>query len=314
MRKVKKREIECPHLDCVFFSSENREVDGETVLITYCSHPNSDLVEDSKHCGFYRLNWAKQIKKIRKPDPSEKVRIQREALQKLLKHAVGHLSPEEKDASMGLIEHLKEQEERLVKLSKLLQKSGVEDDEHDPFTIPTESSSPKSSVIQDTGVDSQTPDFIATAIASAAQEMNQTKASSSGTMRKEPDSTEADIVPRQIEGPEAVVRDFIEAFNRQDFDREYNYLGNALRLTPRGDYVRSRKFAYASSAQHVTNGNLPTQEMGEVASVKIDGDNARIICDKIERFGPTPQYFQQRYVLRKEGDDWKIVQVQTRSR
>jgi hypothetical protein len=290
--KTKKREIVCPHSDCTFYSSENVTLDGEAMLITYCSHPNNDLVEDAKSCNFFRVNWARQAQRIRKSDPAEKVKLQRQAIVKLMQHAVGNLSAEEKDAALGLIEQLKEQEERLSKLSDIL-KTNETIAAEDPFVVGNAGA-------EESGEESP-EDVVRAAMEAlgAPQDFGAAKATPA---------------PPKEETPEDVVRTFIESWNKQDFDKEYKCLGKKLRMVPHMDYVKSRHYTYAEMANQSSDGSLPTQHLGDILSSRNDGTTARIICNKIDKSGATEKLYQQRYILEKEENAWKIVEVQTREK
>ncbi len=292
--KTKKRELVCPHSDCTFYSSENVTLDGEAMLITYCSHPNNDLVEDAKSCNFFRVNWAKQAQRIRKADPAEKVKLQRQAIVKLMQHAVGNLSAEEKDAALGLIEQLKEQEERLSKLSDILKTNEISAAE-DPFVVKNAGAGAEESAADN-------PEEVVRAAMEALGTPQEV-----GAARLTPP-------PAKEETPEEVVKTFIESWNKQDFDKEYKCLGKKLRMVPYMDYVKSRHYTYAEMANQASNGSLPTQHLGEILSSRNDGTTARVICNKIDKSGNTEKLYQQRYLLEKEDNAWKIVDVQTREK
>lgn len=292
--KTKKREIVCPHADCSFYSSENVTIDGEAMLITYCSHPNNDLVDDAKSCNFFRVNWARQVQKIRKSDPAEKVKMQRQALVKLMQHAVGNLSAEERDAALGLIEQLKEQEERLFKLTDVLKSYDVEAVSADPFVV-SES------------VPGQPAPAVAPPPEPVIKEAAPEPVEDSNPIKDTPE-------PVKEETPEDVVRTFIESWNKQDFEKEYRCLGKKLRLIPHMDYIKSRHFTYAEIVNQSHNGSLPTQHLDEVLSSRNDGTTARIICNKTEKSGNSEKHYQQRYILERQDNAWKIVDVQTRDK
>ena len=59
---------------------------------------------------------------------------------------------------------------------------------------------------------------------------------------------------------------------------------------------------------------MPVQELGHIHSIKVNGDSARIICDKVEKAGRFTKNYQQRYFLQKENGAWRITQVQTREK
>ena len=135
MLKNKKREIVCQRTDCYFYSYEHAEVDGEWIPITFCSHPQNELILNGKSCNLYRMDWAKQMQKLKRTHPSDRVKLERQAMLKLLQSGIGNLSPDERDAALGLVEQLKQQEERLDTLSEVL-KEIDETSAQDPFVIP----------------------------------------------------------------------------------------------------------------------------------------------------------------------------------
>ena len=48
-----------------------------------------------------------------------------------------------------------------------------------------------------------------------------------------------------------------------------------------------------------------------VQSIKVQGDNAEILCEKILRDGPKERLFSEHYFLRKESGEWKIYKVES---
>ena len=299
MLKTKRREIVCPHSDCFFFSSENVEVDGEHELITFCNHPHSELVIDGRNCNFYRIDWKKQAMKIKRANPAEKVWLQREAFSKLLKHGIGLLSPDERDAAIALIEQLKEQEERIKQLSDVMKQVDVMS-EDDPFVLPN------TETMEETIKEPPVPEPPKPARMSRPEPPPPVI---------EPEPVPEPVIPEKKEpSADDVVKTFIESYNNQDFDREYDCLGKNLRATSRGDYIMSRRYAYADVTATMPKGKLPIQEMGEVTILPGDENNCKVICDKIERFGRSPKYYQQKFMMKKEDGQWKISGVQTREK
>ena len=298
MLKAKKREIVCPHADCFFYSCEHTQVDGEWIPITYCSHPNNDLIDHGKSCKFYRLDWAKQMQKAHKINPVEKVKMERQALLKLLQNGIGYLSPDERDAALHLVEQLQQQEERLAKLVEV--QNDIEDNTaHDPFVIHERDSTPPPPKEQP-----MTPKIIE---------------SKPEIIQPEPVNNATPMIeqweePPEEDLPEDIVRRFIESWNKQDFEKEYDCLAERLRATPLNDYIQSRQFAYADALKRGKNGSMPVQELGHIHSIKVNGDSARIICDKVEKAGRFTKNYQQRYFLQKENGAWRITQVQTREK
>ncbi len=300
MLKSKKREIICPRTDCYFYSYENAEVDGEWVPITFCSHPQNELIVNGKSCNLYRLDWVKQMQKVKRTNPADRVKLERQAMLRLLQSGIGNLSPDERDAALGLVEQLKQQEERLDKLSEVLK--DVDDvSDLDPFVIPNPEPPPvEMSMPEPPPVETPVPEFPPEPV-----------------IEEPPEPPAATRVPEpepQEPTPEDCIRCFIESWNQQKFNDEYDCLADRLRATPQKDYVRARHYAYADAMKLGKNGTLPTQELGPIHSVKIDDDTARVICDKIEKYGRFPKTYQQKYILVKINGTWKISNVQTRGK
>jgi hypothetical protein len=290
MLKNKKREIVCPRTDCYFYSFEHAQVDEEWIPITFCSHPQNELILNGKSCNLYRMDWAKQMQKLKRTHPADRVKLERQAMLKLLQSGIGNLSPDERDAALGLVEQLKQQEERLDKLSEVL-KDIDETSNHDPFVIPDPEPPPA-----ETPAPEPLPEPI----------IEETPEPPMAARVVEPEPPE--------ETPEDCIRCFIESWNRQKFDDEYDCLADRLRATPQKEYVRARHYAYADAMKFGKNGSLPTQELGAILSVKIEGDTARVICEKIEKYGRFPKTYQQKYILVKKDGAWKISNVQTREK
>jgi len=286
MLKGKKREIICPHTDCLFYSSEHTQIDGDWIPITYCSHPNNALIENGKNCNFYQVNWAKQLQKVRLNNPADRVKMERQSILKLLQFGIGHLSLDEREAILGLVEQLKQQEERLGKLSEVLK--DMEDiNGSDPFVIPETASSPVETPAQEPEPIQEEPVEMTVAV----------------PMKQEKPMEHA---------PEDCIKQFIESWNKQEFEKEYECLGGRLNAIPLQDYVRSRQYAYADAAKLSKNGSFPIQELGKIHSLNVEGDKARIICDKIEKYGRFPKTYQQKYMLERKNGNWKIIDMRTR--
>jgi len=120
------------------------------------------------------------------------------------------------------------------------------------------------------------------------------------------DSQVSANVPQQYpEKPEEVVKLFVEAWNSQLFDWEYDYLSKRLAFTTKDEYIQRRRSYYAelnSRAKH-------TQEVQEITLSKIAGVNAQVDIVRVDTEGASKRVTRESYILVDESGKWKINAV-----
>lgn len=107
--------------------------------------------------------------------------------------------------------------------------------------------------------------------------------------------------------PKLVVQVFVESWNRRDFAAEYEALAEEMRggLT-KDEYVASRLQTYEQA-----KGRRAEQRALDLV-VKVSHMVAAVDCLREDRFGNEVVARDERYMLRKTMDGWKIVSVRSR--
>jgi DNA-binding response OmpR family regulator len=124
-----------------------------------------------------------------------------------------------------------------------------------------------------------------------------------------PGSEDADAKEAASLSPEDVVKVFIESWNAQNFNREFNCLGEEMQFGLTSEQYVSRRFA---AYQHGDGASL-TQHYLETVSTQIDHKAATVVCLRENRKGKFIDKKQESYILRQAPQGWKIIKVSTRS-
>jgi hypothetical protein len=315
-REVKKRELVCPHTDCFYYSAEQVLVEGEWILLSYCSNPNNDLIDKGTSCRLYHLDWQKQVKKNGNEIPSgtngiEILRQRKFALLKMLRWTMNQLDAEEREVIFDLVNELKQQEEDSLKRKK--QTEGGQATGVDQFLAqpPPEESKPDKFQVS-VGAEEETSSNGNLIEFSLADKTFLSRQVQEEEPKPDQRSTKETIQPELDRNlPEAIVQKFIECWNTQDFESEYNCLSKRLKAVPKEEYILSRQHAFADAMKNQNNGNLPKQQLAEISSRKIDGNFAYVECIKSEPAGRFEKEYQQSYSLLRENGEWKISKVRT---
>ena len=66
------RVIHCKLQDCFYyrFFPEGATTAPSSGLC-FCTHPNNDLIVEFSACSFYRMDWTKKLKAIKKPNSNQ---------------------------------------------------------------------------------------------------------------------------------------------------------------------------------------------------------------------------------------------------
>jgi len=114
---------------------------------------------------------------------------------------------------------------------------------------------------------------------------------------------------RKEKPPEDVVRDFVEAWNTQNFPLEYRCLTEEMTGgISEQDYVRRRFQCYQESM-----GQYQTQTVVSVEESNISRQMATVVIIREDKKGGRITKSRQTYVLRKLAQSWGIVSVKTQS-
>ncbi|MCX7766274.1 MAG: response regulator [Candidatus Sumerlaeia bacterium] len=130
-------------------------------------------------------------------------------------------------------------------------------------------------------------------------------ASSNGVKTEAPSTPRINLAEAT---PKQVVKAFIEAWNTQDFETEYNCLaeemtgGIGLR-----EYVGRRRQIYADE-----NGSQKKQACEQILESSQSRNAAKVVCLRTETRGHITKRMEESYVLRKTSNGWKIVAVRSR--
>lgn len=113
---------------------------------------------------------------------------------------------------------------------------------------------------------------------------------------------------KSLSPPEETVRQFIEAWNTQDFATEYHCLSHTLPLPPLGDYIQSRKSIYQGLAEQIGKGTAP-QQVAEIKKIEFRSGGAYIECLRKDILGNEKKEYLQEFLLRREEGGWRITKV-----
>jgi len=114
---------------------------------------------------------------------------------------------------------------------------------------------------------------------------------------------------RKEKPPEDVVRDFVEAWNTQNFPLEYRCLTEEMTGgISEQDYVRRRFQCYQESM-----GQYQTQTVVSVEESNISRQMATVVIIREDKKGGRITKSRQTYVLRKLAQSWGIVSVRMQS-
>ena len=307
---VKKRELVCPHTDCSYYSTEQVLVEGEWILVSYCSNSNSDLIDKGTSCRLYHLNWQKQVKKngngiLSGENGVETIRRWRMAILKMLRWTVDQLDTEDREIVFDLVKELEQQEENSFKRKKSAEPPLPTEVKQTSLPTPSDEFQVPTPAEEESYSNGNLTEFslVERTLSSRLEEENiqpaQASIGKNGKPKIDPNS------------PEAIVAKFIDCWNTQDFETEYNLLSKRLQGIPKNEYSLSRQHAFADAMKNQHNGNIPKQKLEEIISTKIENDFAYVECIKSEPAGRFEKEYQQSYSLLRENGLWKISKVRT---
>jgi hypothetical protein len=312
---IRKREIVCPHADCVFYSAEQVLVEGEWVLVSYCSHMNSNLIDKSASCRLYHINWQKQVQSSENIVPVsgsngvETLRRRRMALLKMLRWTVNQLDAEERNIVFELVNELKQLEAEKLKSKQSSEMApptkSNQPESQPPIDIVPVQESYRTTDFEDEVTDNGNLDEFAIVEQSITMVRQQEPQSAP------PWSVEERKPVFDPNSPEGVVQRFIECWNTQDFETEYDLLSKRLHTMPKPEYSLSRQHAFADMMKNQNEGIVPKQKLEEITSAKLEDNFAFVECIKSEPAGRFIKEYQQSYSLVRENGNWKISKIRT---
>jgi DNA-binding response OmpR family regulator len=132
--------------------------------------------------------------------------------------------------------------------------------------------------------------------------------SSGGTAQKVQTTPASSSESQTEKTPEKVVKDFIEAWNTQDFHLEYR--SQAEEMTSgiaEEDYVGRRLQCYQDA-----HGQLHTQNVVKVEESTMNRNLGKVVVIREDTQGARTTTMQQTYALKKTMNGWKIVSVRSK--
>ncbi|GAB4312115.1 MAG: hypothetical protein Kow0059_02440 [Candidatus Sumerlaeia bacterium] len=106
--------------------------------------------------------------------------------------------------------------------------------------------------------------------------------------------------------PADVVKMFVESWNRRAFALEYDCLHPSLQVLPRQEYVRNRTQTWLDEQKAGV-----TQQVTEVLSEQIDGDNCQVIIKRSDTRQGRSLTQHQAFDLTRIPEGWKITHMKT---
>lgn len=108
------------------------------------------------------------------------------------------------------------------------------------------------------------------------------------------------------ETPKETVRSFLEAYNNRNFVVEFQALSSKLMgHYDQDQYVSSRNQVYLNEQKY-----SPLVSLDRVISEKVQDDKATLVVVKKKVFNTKDHFEKIRFELEKDGDEWKIVNIQ----
>ncbi len=106
--------------------------------------------------------------------------------------------------------------------------------------------------------------------------------------------------------PDQVVQSFVEAWNRQDFTREYHAMGEEMSgALNEADYISSRKSTFNQ------NQDL-RQRVVKIEESSIHTNIAKVIIQREDVQGQKTNRLRQQFALKKTQMGWKIISVRNK--
>ncbi len=107
--------------------------------------------------------------------------------------------------------------------------------------------------------------------------------------------------------PAEVVRNFVDAWNKQDFALEYDSLGEEmLGGLSRTEYIGRRSSSFAEDAGQTRH------QVIDAEAITVSNNVATVACLRDDEVRGTSKRKDERYTLKKTSQGWKIVNVRSR--
>ena len=130
-------------------------------------------------------------------------------------------------------------------------------------------------------------------------------AAQSSLDQEEPVSLEKTEAEQRENTPVAVVRRYIQAWNRKAFATEFECFSSTLVKMSKEDYVNRRMATFLT---YNRRGDF-SQEMGTVLRTHNDKNRAEVLCSRIVREFHRQNRYIDLYVLKSEKGKWRITGV-----
>ena len=132
--------------------------------------------------------------------------------------------------------------------------------------------------------------------------------STQAAAKSKPTPTPAESPPVKELPPETVVRNFVEAWNTQDFKREFLSLDEEMTGgLPMQDYVRRRMQCYQEE-----HGDYHTRKLAKVEKTSVNRNLSIVEILREDKKGARTTKSRQTYALRKTTEGWRIVSVRSK--
>jgi len=322
-------DIKCGHDDCVYYTYA--KVHG--VITPSCEYAYPDEISNNPSCRCYRVNW----KHFQQQDSKGDIPFPRDTRKKSLYRArdsyfqesVESLRDEQPEDSSwedeekpqsDLYEEAYSSPSAELDFEDLPQATGGDDSVHDKrssnsmdFEVTEPDLAPR--VAPDPFADDNFP----SATEGSGGSVPQSAVGSSPDppphpVPQDPPDTLGSAIPLPKPEPKSlvpdeVVRRFVESWNENRFDLEYDCMATKNQVFSKEEYfARRRTLKNSQTEKH----RRPThQKLALVDSTSIQGDHATVEITRLDRTPQGVKCYAQHFTLIKEEDGWKIHHVET---
>jgi DNA-binding response OmpR family regulator len=118
-------------------------------------------------------------------------------------------------------------------------------------------------------------------------------------------ATSTPVIEEYPANPEDVVKRFVESWNNQQFELEYDCLASRLAFTSKQEYVGRRRSYFAELNSREDHRQL----VQRIASKKVSGSTAQVEIVRLDTEGNSRRLTKESYILVQEDGKWKINAV-----
>ena len=324
--------IKCGHDDCVYFTYGKQP----GFVVPACEYPFQDDITNGPTCKCYKPDWQQLQENVSLSTPSPFRNKKKRSLYEVRNKAAEEFTeedssdefmpeeeiPESSSFAEGPTLEDVEQGAARVQDPNLKPKIAVAVNRTEPTSLMTTTTlSPETNTapMDDPFSESNFPSAVETDAPTHADEV--TPPPVEETVESE---TQTHILPTpspapvfdaptpvvkkessQSVTPEVVVKQYVEAWNQGDFEKEYQLLSSRNRAFSEVDYVRRRQ-SLRSIQMEKFNGRTTHQEVARVDSSAIDGIHATVEITRVDRTPLGSKCYGQYFHLILEEGFWKI--------